>query len=478
MNLTYEQWLVEASPTFTWNWRFQLLVQGHIRRVLAGDMDRLMFSVPPRHGKSEMVTVRLPAYTLEKDTAFRWIVGAYSQTLANKFSRKARNICRMRGVELSSERRAVDDWETAGARQVPGGLRAAGVGAGVTGMGANGIVIDDPVKNRAEANSETYRNATYDWYTDDLLTRLEPGGFIILIMTRWHTDDLAGRLIREQGLKEEGGEWTVINLPALAEDDDILGRAPGEALCPDRYDEVALARIKRVVGSSFEALFQGRPVAAEGNLVKRQWFRYYAAQPAPNIRLSIIQSWDTASKDTELAAYSVCTTWAITRLGVYLLDVYREHLDYPALKRAAMSQADKWHPDGVLIEDKSSGQSLIQDLKADSMVPVIAIEPEGDKVTRMAVESVAYESGQVYHPERAPWLTDYESELTSFPLAPAADQVDSTSQFLRWARKRAWLFSWEGAGDTLAANEAFGEQQPDNSHGWGSISGSNDFRGF
>ncbi len=475
--LTFPQWLPHASPTFTWDWAFQSLIQQAVGEILRGENDRLILSLPPRHGKSELVTVRLPAHVLEYNPDFRWIIGAYSQTLANKFSRKTRNIARDRGITLSKERRAVDDWETENGAPVPGGLRAAGVGAGVTGMGGHGIIIDDPVKNRAEANSQTYRDATYEWYKDDLFTRLEPGGFIILIMTRWHQDDLAGRILREEGDQAEGGDWKVINLPAIAEDNDPLGRPLDAALCPERYNEQALGRIKKVLGESFFALYQGRPVAAEGNLIKRQWFRYYGAQPAPNVTLEIIQSWDTASKATELSAYSVCTTWFVTRLGWYLVDVLRERMEYPALKRAVINQAGNWKPSAVLIEDKSTGQSLIQELRGHPTVAPIAIEPEGDKITRMSVESVAYESGMVLHPEHAPWLVDFEAELTGFPLAPTADQVDSVSQFLRWARKRAWTFSWDSTGQR-AGLEGDQATDIDTSTGWGRVTSSNDLSGF
>lgn len=474
-HLDFEAWLPIVTPSFIWNWLFQQFIIAEIKNVITGRIDRLLLSVPPRHGKSELVTVRLPAWVLERTPGFRWIIGAYSQTLANKFSRKTRRICDQRGVPLNSQRRAVDDWETT-TDPTPGGLRAAGVGGGVTGMGGDGIIIDDPVKNREEANSQTYRDKTWDWYTDDLYTRLEPGGFIVVIMTRWHEDDLAGRLVREEGVASDGGQWTNINLPAIAEDDDPIGRLPGQALCPERYNEKALARLQGVLRSSFFALFQGRPVAAEGNMIKREWFRYYGEPPAPHHRVAVVQSWDTASKATELSAYSVCTTWYITRLGVYLVDVFRDHLEYPALKRAVKNKAERFKPSAILIEDKSTGQSLLQDLRGEISASLIAIEPEGDKVTRLSTESAAYESGQVYHPENAPWLEDYESELTSFPLAATADQVDSTSQFLRWARKRSWTFSWDSAGlrDTM---DALGEGRGDISN-HGTIGGGNDFAGF
>lgn len=466
-SLTYAEWLPQATPVFVWNWAYQTLIQRHVQMILNGQTDRLILTVPPRHGKSEMVTVRLPVYCMERDETFRAIVGAYSQSLARKFSRKSRKLARERGILLSREASNVDDWETETNAPVPGGMRAAGVGVGITGMGANGGIIDDPVKNRKEANSEVYREAVWDWYKDDVSTRLEPLAFLIVIMTRWHEDDMAGRLIREEGRSDEGGQWTVINLPALAEADDLLGRREGEALCPERYDEVALARIKKTLGDSFNALYQGRPTAATGNIVKRKWFRYYGAAPAANVTLEIVQSWDTASKgDQQGSAYSVCTTWAVTRIGAYLLDVYRERLNYPDLKRAAMNLASRWEPGTVLVEDKSTGQSLIQELREETSVPVVPIEPEGDKITRMVVESSAYESGWVLHPEHANWLPDFESELAGFPFAPAADQVDSTSQFLKWARKKMWSFSMVSSGNRHEQLDGYGG---DDMGGWGSL---------
>lgn len=466
-NLPFSEWLPHATPVFVWSWSYQVLIQRHIQMILNSQIDRLILTVPPRHGKSEMVTVRLPVYCMERDETFRAIVGAYSQSLARKFSRKSRKLARERGVKLSREASNVDDWETETSAPVPGGLRAAGVGVGITGMGANGGIVDDPVKNRKEANSEVYREAVWDWYRDDLSTRLEPGAFLIVIMTRWHEDDMAGRLIREEGAIDEGGQWTVINLPALAEIGDLLDRPEGAALCPERYDEVALDRIKQTLGDSFNALYQGRPSAATGNIVKRKWFHYYGARPSANVTLEIVQSWDTASKgDQQGSAYSVCTTWAVTRVGAYLLDVYRERLNYPDLKRAAASLASKWEPGTVLIEDKSTGQSLIQELRSETSVPVVSIEPEGDKITRMVVESSAYESGWVYHPEGEPWLADYESELAGFPFAPAADQVDSTSQFLKWARKRMWNFNMISSGNRTKDMDGYGG---DDMGGWGSL---------
>src|SRR6185369_2890471 len=205
-----------------------------------------------------------PVYRLRLDPALRVVVGAYNATLASKFSRKARRIALAAGVALSDERTAVEDLETTAG----GGMRAVGVGGGITGQGGDLIVIDDPVKSREEAESEVYREKVWSWYTDDLYTRLEPGGAMILIMTRWHMDDLAGRILASEG----AAKWTVVNLPALAVENDALGRAMGEALCPERYDEAALEAIKSEGGMSaysFAALYQQDPRPRDGNMFPR-----------------------------------------------------------------------------------------------------------------------------------------------------------------------------------------------------------------
>jgi predicted phage terminase large subunit-like protein len=328
-------------------------------------------------------------------------------------------------MKLSKDRTAVDDWET----EEGGGLRAVGVGAGVTGMGANWIFIDDPVKNREEANSETYREKCWDWYTDDLYTRLEPGGKIVLIMTRWHEDDLAGRILAS----EDGPNWTVINLPALAEKDDPLGRKEGEALCPERYDEEALQNIRRVMGASFQALYQQRPSAEEGDIFKREWWQYY--KEAPKLKW-IIQSWDTAFKKGAENDYSVCHTWGVSDNGFYLLDRWKEKVEFPTLKRTVVSLANKWHPRAILIEDKASGQSLIQELKTNTTLPVLAIPVDSDKVTRAHAVTPSVEAGNCYLPEDAPWLQDFIDEFATFPNGSHDDEVDATTQFLNYVRRR------------------------------------------
>lgn len=471
--LTFSDWLPVASPGWTWHWRHLAFIRRQVDRVLSRWIDRLMVFVPPRHGKSEQITVRLPAFLLECDPTFRALVACHSTDLAKGFSRKTRRLVRERGRVISRDQDQVTDWGL----EEGGGLRAAGVGTAIAGIGAHGVFADDLVRSRKDANSPAYRNTCWDWWVDDVMTRLEPAAFVILQMTRWHVDDVPGRILAS----EEADEWTVVNLPALATANDPLGRLVGEALCPQRYDEDALARLQRRMRSSFTALFQGVPVALEGNIIKKEWFRYYRT---PHARYrAIVQSWDTANKDNEADGHapSVCTTWGIHDNGADLLDVYRDWLQFPALLRAAKSQAEKWKPDSVLIEDKASGQQLIQSLRESTLVPAVPIEPDADKITRLAVHATDYEAGLVRHPESAGWLIDFEEEITTAPSSAYMDQCDSLSQFLRWFRRFAVTLEVAGAGLRASAEAPGGTDLADlvdDTVGFGVIRGGNDYTGF
>lgn len=397
-----------------------------------------MIDVPPRHGKSAQVTVRFPIWRLSQEPSTKFIVGSYNQTLSNKFSRQSRRLAAQAGIQLSKDRKAVEDWETA----QEGGVRAVGVGGGVTGQGAHIIVIDDPVKSRKEVESETYREDCWNWYTEDIYSRLEPDGHIILIMTRWHIDDLAGRILAS----EDASDWTVIKLPAIADHDeglDIIGRLPGEALCPERYDLEALARIQRVMSpESFLALYQQTPVAKGGNKFKRKWFnKRYNPGLLHRIKpdfIRLIQSVDTSFKDGVSNDYSVIATWAETATGYYLLDIWRNKVEYPDLIHAIRDNYVKWNPDVVLIEDAASGQSAIQTLRRDYKIPVEEAPAvgQGSKIARAESVLPLFSSDLVWLPEFADWIGDWIEEHLKFPAGKHDDQVDSTSIGLRYLKER------------------------------------------
>lgn len=424
----YPRWLTGNAPSgYTYTWKYQQYIYSRLERVTGGESKRLMVFIPPRHTKSETVTIRYAAWRIINNPKTRVIIACYSQYLANKFSRAIRRIVRASGVELSSERRAVNEWETTHG----GGLRAAGVGAGVTGTGADLIIIDDPIKSRKEANSATYRENLKDWYTNDLYTRQEPGCAVIVIQTRWHEDDLSGWLIEES--KHGGEAWEVVSLPALAEENDPLGRKVGEALCPERYDETALARIKQTLKNDFWALFQQRPQSAEGNIFKLDWLRYATDLPP---FVNVVQAWDTAMKAGQHNDYSACATVGVTVDGaVYVLNVYRAHLETPDLLRQMRRLADEYNPTVILIEDKASGTGAFQTLKRQTALPLVPQPAEGDKEERARLISPYFEGGKVLLC-RGAWNVDFTEELTAFPSSANDDMVDALTYALMRAFNR------------------------------------------
>lgn len=427
----FQTWLREITPLWTWTWMYQLYIQQYLDKITSGELRRLMLFMPPRHGKSEMVTIRYPVYRLERDPATRIIVGAYNQTLADKFSRKSRKIARERFI-LSDERTAVEDWET----ENGGGLRAVGVGGGITGQGGDLIIIDDPVKSRKEANSKTYRDMVYDWYTDDLYTRLEPDGAMILIMTRWHEDDLAGRILSS----EDGPNWMVITLPALADKDDPLGRLKGDALNPARYPVGELEKIRQAIGNrSFTALYQQTPTEQEGDIFRRSDFRYVEAEPEGG---QYVRYWDkAASLDGD---YTAGVLIARIENSYYIVDVVRGRWTTGERDRVMLATAatDKNKYGSVRIwweqEPGSSGLDVSRSLTTLlAGYSVHADRVTGDKAFRAEPLASQVEMGNV-HLVKGRWNNDFIDEVCSFPNGAHDDQVDAASgAFSRLSEGRA-----------------------------------------
>ncbi len=419
----FGDWLPQITPAYTWDWPHLVHIQEQLAKITSGAIRKLMIFVPPRHGKSELATIRYPVYRMERDPATRIIVGCYNTDLANKFSRDARRIARARGMCAPGLKNTEADWEISGG----GGLRTAAVGAAPTGRGGDLIIIDDPVRSREDAESEAYRDKTWDWFTNDMATRLEPGGAIILILTRWHEDDLAGRILAST----DGPNWSVCSLPAEAEEHDPLGRTLGEALCPARYDLDALREIRGLMGMDYFALYQQRPVADEGGLYQRSWFRYAKAPTNAHGELAfeyLIQAWDTAS--SKLGDWSACVTAGVSANSVSILDVFRERMETPELKRAVEQQAAAWEPRVVLIEDASSGIAIQQMLRRETRLPIVAIAPhKGGKLAHARANAPYFESGRVIFCPGA-YLPDLERELLAFPAGAHDDQVDAINVLL------------------------------------------------
>ena len=400
-----------------------------------------MVFMPPRHGKSQVVSKKFPAWYLGRNPNNEIIITSYAADLAYDFSRMARNTLRDWGhlwdVQLAADSSAVGRW---GINEHAGALMAAGVGGPITGRGAHVAIIDDPLKNWEDALSETIRQKVWDWYLTTLRTRLAPGGAIVLVMTRWHEDDLAGRLLAEASI---GGEkWEVISLAAEAEKDDPLGRKPGEWLWPERYPPAEYEDTKTALGTQkWVALYQQRPSPPEGSIIKRQWWQYYREPPAKFDE--IIQSWDCAFKDLSTSDFVVGQVWGRVGAEYYLLDQTRDRMDFPATLQAVRQLTSKWpRARAKLIEDKANGTAVIQVLKKE--IPgIIAVEPQGGKEARASAVSPSIEAGNAYLPQNAPWVKDFVDECAAFPNGAHDDQVDAMSQalmrFLRRPRIRGVL---------------------------------------
>lgn len=399
-----------------------------------GRRRRLIVSMPPRHGKSEMASKHAPAWFLEVFPHRRVLLASYEATIAAQFGRAARDLvidaARLKPdtsrARVRSDVSAADDWGTT----QRGGMATAGVGGPLTGKGADLLIIDDPIKNAEEAASPTMREKVWNWWKTTARTRLEPGSAAVVVMTRWHEDDLAGRLLEQA--KEGGDQWDVIGFPAIAEGNDVLGRSEGEALWPERYSAEDFAQTKITVGPMvWASLYQQRPAALEGALFKREWWRTWRELPAKFDR--VIQSWDLAFKGGQRNDFVVGQVWGLRSGEAFLLDQVRGRMAFPATLEAVKALSAKWpRATTKLVEDKANGPALIDTLR-DKVPGLVPVEPAGDKVARASAISGFVEAGNVYLPEPSPdrpWVGDLVAELASFPSGANDDQVDALSQAL------------------------------------------------
>lgn len=414
--------------------------------VLAKLSPRLMITMPPRHGKSELATRRFPAYAFGRNPDITVISTSYGADLSSRMNRDVQRIMddapyralfpevalsgkNIRTVASGNYLRNSDIFEIVGHA---GSYRSSGVGGGITGMGGDVLIVDDPLKDRAEADSPTIREKVWDWYTSTLYTRLAPGGGILLIQTRWHMDDLAGRLL-EAERTGEGDSWRCVNFPAIAERDEERRRA-GEALHPERYPLTQLQAIRTALGSrDWEALYQQKPVPDGGAVFRKEWLRYWLPKDLPARFDKLLISWDMAFKDSEDSDYVVGQVWGKHGACHYLLDQVRGRMGFTATVAAFRELAEKW-PQAVekLVEDKANGPAVIDSLK-HKVTGIIPVEPDGGKTARAHAVTPLFEAGNVFipHPQACVWTTDFEAELLQFPAAAHDDQVDAATQALR-----------------------------------------------
>ena len=422
------------------NWHIAAIAW-HLEQCLKGNIKRLIITVPPRHLKSISASVAFPAWALGHDPSLRIIAASYAADLARKHALDCRAVLQApwyRRVFPRTRLHPDKNTELEVMTTALGFRYATSIGGSVTGRGGDLILIDDPMKPE-EAMSELKRNAVNQWFDGTLYPRLDnkAEGVIILIMQRLHVDDLIGHVIEQE-------PWTQLNLPAIAEvpqrvqigPDRFIERKPGDLLHPERESRETLARTKERLGTySFSAQYQQSPVPLGGAMIQWCWFGTYDELPAKGPNDRVVQSWDIASMTGASNDYSVGTTWLEHDGRYYLIEVLRERLIFPDLKRRVVAEAERHAADAVLIEDTGSGSPLIQELQREGAIKPIGITPEGDKVTRMLVPSAKIEAGYVLLPERAPWLQDFQTEVLQFPRGRYDDQVDSLSQFLMWITK-------------------------------------------
>ena len=430
--------IVSPGSPFLPNWHVEAIAHA-LARVMRGEIKRLIITVPPRSLKSICTSVAFPAFLLGHDPTRRIICVSYSENLARKHANDFRAVMRsplykrlFPGTRIS----AAKDTELEVMTTARGFRYATSVGGTLTGRGGNLLILDDPL-NALEAGSERARDTLKQWYANTLLSRLDNKAedAIVLVTQRLHVDDLVGHLL------EQGG-WPELSLPAIAEIEQIVPLGPerlhhrkvGELLHPEREPRSVLEEFKRSMGSAeFAAQFQQQPVPPGGNLIKWAWFSFYDRPPIRDVSDHTIVSWDTAMTAGELSDYSACVVLHLKGENAFILDVMCERLDYPDLRRKIIDQHRRWrnytNSYALLIEDKGSGMSLIQDLKGEG-IRAIAVKPTQEKLMRMNAHAARIEAGCVHLPRLASWLDNFRKELMAFPACRYDDQVDAFSQAL------------------------------------------------
>jgi len=430
--------LATADPaaTFMPNWHIDLIAE-YLEAARRGEITRLIINMPPRALKSQCVSIAWPAWLLGHDPSARIMAASYSASLAIRHSLDARAVLRADWYQriFPHTRLARDQNEKHKFMTTARGFRfATSVGGTATGEGGNVLIIDDPL-NPSQAMSRSAREHVKRWYDHTFSTRLNDkhNGVIVLVMQRLHMDDLTAHLLEK--------DFTHLCLPMQAPTRVSLSmgnvqkvREQGELLHPAREDAALLERAKKELGAqAYAAQYQQRPIPEEGGMLKREWLRRYKEIPA-NAR--IVQSWDTAIKAKDHHDASVCLTFAEADDVSCLIDVCSVRAEYPELKKLVLSQAVKYSPHAILIEDKASGQQLLQDLKRETSLPVLAVASKDDKITRFAAISAMIEAGRLALPLHSSWLCAFEQELLDFPHAKHDDQVDALVHYLDNLRKK------------------------------------------
>lgn len=404
------------------------LIDAELVRLLDTPDSRLIVSMPPQEGKSVRVAGDFPAWVLTHRPDWRVVTASYGQDLANRNGRSIRRRFTSHdlGHTIASDNGSVSDWTLEGHT---GGVFSVGIGGGVTGRPADMLVIDDPIKNRQEAESAAYREKVWDWWTDEASARLAPGAPVVLIMTRWHEDDLAARLL---DLDAAAG-WRLLNIPAEAIDpvSDPLGRQPGEFMQSARGRTQAQWEQRKTTAGprTWEALYQGHPSPLQGDLFKRDmWQRWDSIPDLTNA--VIVQSWDLAFKNTAHSDYVVGQVWARIGADLYLLDQVRGRWTFSETCQQITALSAKWpQAVGKYVEDKANGPAVIDALRG-SVPGLVPVEPQGGKEARAAAVEPLVAAGNVWLPRSGDWVPGLIEEAAAFPNGAHDDQVDALTQAL------------------------------------------------
>jgi predicted phage terminase large subunit-like protein len=426
---------------FIGNWHIDLLAET-LERVRCGEIKRVIFNLPPRSLKSHIITVCWPAFILGHQPDARIIAASYASAISLKHSADTRHLMQSEwymklfpSVKLQSGENQKQKFLT----RSRGFRLAVSVGGSVTGEGGDFLIVDDPL-NPVQAMGLKTRSIANRWFDYTFSTRLndKKNGAMVVVMQRLHPDDLTGHLLKKGG-------WEHIAIPAIATEEKTyhIGymtyrRPVGELLHPQREDAAALERARSDLGPvAYAAQYQQAPVQEQFALIKMHWFGRYDG--LSNTYERIIQSWDTAIKIGASNDASAGITFGLADGKWHILDVTVLKQEYTQLKRTIQNYALRFKPQQILIEDKASGQSLLQDFRSLTHLPVVSIKPKGDKALRLASVTSYLESGKVVLPIRATWLHDFERELLEFPGGIHDDQVDALSQFLHWLRNQEYV---------------------------------------
>jgi predicted phage terminase large subunit-like protein len=411
-------------------------------RVAKGELKRLIINMPPRHTKSEFASYLLPAWFLGMYPEKKIIQTAHTAELAVGFGRKVRNLVssnpyqKVFQTELSSDSKAAGRWNTSEG----GDYFAIGVGGAVTGKGADLLIIDDPhSEQEAKQNNPAVYDGVYEWYTSGPRQRLQPGGSIIIVMTRWAKRDLTGQILKNSE-KDGTDEWEVIEFPAIL--------PSGTPLWPGFWKKEELEAIKAEIPvSKWNAQYQQNPTSEEGAIVKREQWRIWQSEEPPSCEY-LIQSWDTAFEKHNRADYSACTTWGVFKhpddrgnykTNIILLDAFKDRMEFPELKAKAVEMYKYWNPDTLIVEKKAAGAPLIYELRQTG-IPLSEYTPSKgqDKIARVNAISDLFASGVVWCPETR-WADELMEDMAAFPNGDHDDLVDSTSQALLRFRQGGFI---------------------------------------